>query len=75
MGIYNHKQHMESRQYKEATQNQSGEFKAKGWSTPYGFADYQEPVTYEQACADMKALQEQFFNPRQPEAGNKEKEK
>jgi hypothetical protein len=30
--------------------------KLKGWTTPYGFADYQVPVTYAQACADMKVL-------------------
>lgn len=32
------------------------EFKRRGWATPYGFADYREPVTYSFACAEMKKL-------------------
>ena len=36
--------------------------KRKGWVTPYGFADYSRPVTYEQACADMKAAAEAFWS-------------
>lgn len=32
--------------------------KAKGWVTPYGFGDFKEPVTYEEACEAMKAVSE-----------------
>lgn len=28
--------------------------KQKGWATPYGFADFCEPVTYDEACKQMK---------------------
>lgn len=31
--------------------------KRKGWMTPYGFADFKEPVTYEEACNTLKAVQ------------------
>lgn len=34
--------------------------KARGWRTPYGFADYRYPVTYEQACADMKLMSDEM---------------
>lgn len=27
--------------------------KSKGWATPYGFIDFREPVTYEEACSIM----------------------
>ena len=30
--------------------------KQRGWATPYGFVDFAEPVTYEQACEEMKAM-------------------
>lgn len=30
--------------------------KARGWVTPHGFADFREPVTYEEACAATKAV-------------------
>lgn len=63
MGIYSHAKHTESQQYKNAMrQKNSAEPLSKGWRTPYGFSDYTEPVTYEQACADMKAMSEKFFN-------------
>ena len=32
--------------------------KRKGWSTPYGFIDFRQPVTYEVALAEMEKLQE-----------------
>lgn len=41
--------------------------KHKGWATPYGFADFREPVTYEYACSQMKTLTEQMeakWNPK-----------
>lgn len=38
----------------------SGQNKQKGWSTPYGFADFSKPVTYEYACSFMKEQQERF---------------
>lgn len=28
----------------------------KGWATPYGFGDWTHPITYEEACEQMKAL-------------------
>lgn len=30
--------------------------KRKGWATPYGFGDWDHPITYEQACEEMKAM-------------------
>lgn len=30
--------------------------KRKGWVTPYGFGDWKDPITYEEACEQMKAL-------------------
>lgn len=33
-----------------------GEVKRKGWATPYGFGDWKEPVTYEEACEQMKKM-------------------
>ena len=32
--------------------------KSKGWLTPYGFSDWSEPITYEEACENMKAITE-----------------
>jgi len=32
----------------------------KGWATPYGFADFRDPVTYEEACAEMKPFWDRF---------------
>lgn len=34
--------------------------KKKGWATPYGFVDFGEPVTYEQACATAMKLSDAF---------------
>ena len=36
--------------------------KRKGWRTPYGFADFDHPVTYEEACEQMKPMYEEFIN-------------
>lgn len=30
----------------------------KGWNTPYGFCDFQNPVSYEYACEFMKKVSE-----------------
>ena len=30
----------------------------KGWATPYGFGDWTHPITYEEACEQMKAMAE-----------------
>ena len=37
------------------------ELKRKGWVTPYGFSDWQYPVTYEYACEQMKAMTEKMW--------------
>lgn len=34
----------------------------KGWVTPYGFSDFTHPVTYEEACEQMKGMSTKFFN-------------
>lgn len=46
-------QHMKS-------QHADWEPKRKGWATPYGFADFGHPVTYEQACETMKQASQLF---------------
>ena len=28
--------------------------KQRGWATPYGFGDWVNPITYEEACEQMK---------------------
>lgn len=35
--------------------------KRKGWITPYGFADFRKPVTYEEACHAMKIIWENLI--------------
>jgi len=61
MGIYSHKEHVKSRKYQAATKKeQTGEPKSKGWRTPYGFGDFAEPITYQEACDLMKQLYENF---------------
>lgn len=32
----------------------------KGWMTPYGFGDWREPVTYQEACDEMKKVSQMF---------------
>lgn len=32
----------------------------KGWATPYGFGDFKQPVTYAEACEQMKQQSEEF---------------
>lgn len=61
MGIYNHREHMKTRQYQKATEkDQSGEQKLKGWLTPYGFCDFAEPVTYQEACHLIELIKERL---------------
>lgn len=33
----------------------------KGWKTPYGFGDFSDHITYEEACEHMKIMQKKFF--------------
>jgi hypothetical protein len=35
--------------------------KQKGWCTPYGFGDWNEPITYEDACELMKEISEKLI--------------
>lgn len=35
--------------------------KSKGWRTPYGFGDWAYPITYEQACKEMKEMSDKFW--------------
>lgn len=51
---YHIKRHLEVMHKGEAMQ----ELKRKGWATPYGFVDFKEPVTYEEACELSKVLGE-----------------
>lgn len=37
------------------------EIKRKGWVTPYGFGDWQYPVSYEYACEQMKSMTEKMW--------------
>ena len=39
-----------------------GAMKRKGWVTPYGFGDFTEPVTYEDACRMMEKFGAIMFN-------------
>lgn len=32
--------------------------KRKGWSTPFGFIDFPQPVTYQEACDAIQAAAE-----------------
>lgn len=34
--------------------------KSKGWVTPYGFIDFTNPVTYEEACRVSKKFHDEF---------------
>lgn len=62
MGIYNHKKHVQTEKYKRATaEKEKGAPVSRGWRTPYGFGDFTEPVTYEEACETMKQLHQQLF--------------
>lgn len=42
--------------------------KARGWATPYGFADFSNPVTYEEACAFMQRFVEGNADTRRSKA-------
>lgn len=34
--------------------------KRKGWATPFGFGDFTDPVTYDEACELMKKMTASF---------------
>lgn len=53
---YHIKRHLEVMHKEDATAEQ----KLKGWATPYGFVDFKEPVTYEEALLVSKAMNEMF---------------
>lgn len=40
----------------------TGAPKRKGWATPYGFCDFTKPVTYEEACEEMKKVFSEFWS-------------
>lgn len=52
MGIYSYKDKKPIRKTDDG--------KRKGWQTPYGFVDFAEPVSYEEACAISKKMAERF---------------
>ena len=61
MGIYSHKKHIKSKQYLDAMDRKNGEeLKRKGWRTPYGFIDFIEPVTYQDALKLSYDLYKKF---------------
>lgn len=37
-------------------QGEPGQVKRKGWATPYGFGDWSEPISYEEACERMRTM-------------------
>lgn len=41
-------------------QQRSKKIRKKGWSTPYGFLDFNEPVTYMEALSAGKELADHF---------------
>lgn len=43
--------------------------KRKGWGTPYGFGDFKEPVTYEEACEIMETITSMWRDKKPPEEG------
>src|SRR4051794_32795812 len=45
-----------------------GEVRRKGWATPYGFGDWKEPITYEEACNQMKQVAESIKWPAATDA-------
>lgn len=62
MGIYSHSKHKETDKFKRAmAEKEKGAPVSKGWRTPYGFGDFAEPVTYEEACKLMKPIYENLF--------------
>jgi len=44
-----------------------GEPKRKGWATPYGFGDFTDPITYDEACMMMKEMTNKMFGRPQEE--------
>ena len=53
---YHIKRHLEVMHKEQPT----GDRKQKGWATPYGFVDFKEPVTYEEAVSTSKIMNEMF---------------
>lgn len=49
-------EHVRKKYKKEPVDNS----KQKGWATPHGFIDMTHPCTYEEACAEMEKLYNQF---------------
>lgn len=37
------------------------QIKRKGWATPYGFVDFQYPITHQEACDFMKKQSEKLW--------------
>ena len=64
MGIYSHtkaKHDIISKRSQNEVTPQNDAVKRKSWSTPYGHGDFKSPITYEEACKHLKALQDHFF--------------
>lgn len=38
--------------------------KRKGWATPYGFGDWTHPITYAEACEQMKKVSDSIVWPK-----------
>lgn len=53
---YHAKRHIEI-MHKDLPQPET-EIKRKGWATQFGFVDFKEPVTYEEACESSKVIHE-----------------
>lgn len=39
-----------------AIESPKGNTLRKGWATPYGFGDWAEPISYEEACERMRTM-------------------
>lgn len=50
----------EGRKPKKQPEKKVKQVKRKGWSTPYGFVDFGEPVTYIEALNSAKEMHEFF---------------
>jgi hypothetical protein len=42
----------------------------KGWVTPYGFCDFEQPVSYDEACKVMREAMNEMFNKGGDDATN-----
>lgn len=74
MGIYNHKDYghdIVSKRTKEEERENAAKIqkkeditlgvRRKGWKTPYGFGDFTDYVTYDEACEHMRVLAQKYF--------------